>query len=125
MKLEIVFMKHCAPNHALVHNELMITPGNLLAIFYQLTKTEGTSPNGFQEIIICKGQKLKKCAKDNNSKKYLCLKFSSGNLLLILYQLSQSLELLAVTVLEISSFLCPNFQREITKEKNFFLIFTR
>ena len=50
------------------------------------------------------------------------LKFSPGNLLILLYQLPK-FEAIAVIVFEISSFLCPNFQRAITQKNN--LIFTR
>ena len=57
----------------------------------------------------------------HNSKKIksLFLKFSPGNLLILLYQLSK-FEAIAVIVFEKSSFLCPNFQRAITQKKKKF-----
>ena len=44
-KLEIVFMKHCAPSHMLVHKDD-------LTILYQLTKSEATSCNGFRDLSL-------------------------------------------------------------------------
>ena len=62
LKLEILFMKHCAP--AIYLSIRMISPGNLYTMLYQLTKSEATSCNGFQDVSlfqvfdvhICKGQ---------------------------------------------------------------------
>ena len=68
---------------------------------------------------------MSKFAKGINSPKMQEIFFliSPGNQLITLYQLS-NLELLAVTVIEISSFLCQNLQRAITQKNNDFFIFT-
>ena len=74
----------------------MDSPGNLLTIIYQLTKSEATSFNGFRDIFIAsflcpnvqsvitqeKMQRAMTCKKP-------FLKFSPGKLLLIFYQLSK------------------------------------
>ena len=75
---------------------------------------------------------MSKFAKGINSKMQRTItqkiKFSSGNLIITLYQLSK-FDLLAVkvTVFEISSFLWQNLQRAITQQKikRFFKISTR
>ena len=84
------------------------------------------SPKGFRDIFITSflqraiTKKMQRTITRKN--KFLFLKFSPGNLLLILYQLSK-FEAPSCNDFKISSFLCPNFQRAITRKKikHFFL----
>ena len=58
-KLEIVYVKHYAPNHMLVHNDGALFQDMglklvaiLLTILYQLTKFKTPSDNNFLDILI-------------------------------------------------------------------------
>ena len=97
------------------------SPGYLLIILYLLTKFEAPSCYTFWDILITKlnSQRAITCknAKGNNSKK---IKYFFLNFHQVIYSVSSiscpSLKLLAAIVFEISSFLCPNFQRAITQK---------
>ena len=71
------------------------SPDNLFTILLQLTKSEATSCNSFQDIFIgsfrCPNLQralTKKIKGDNENQDFLKKKKSPGNLLLALYQLS-------------------------------------
>ena len=95
------------------------SPGNLFTILLQLTKSEATSFNSFRDIFIgsFRCPNLQRALIQKNAK--VITKY--GNFQQVIYSLPSiscpTLELPAVTVFEISSFLCPNLQRAITKKK--------
>ena len=109
------------------------SPGNIYTVLLQLTKSEATSCNSFQDIFIgsfrcpnCKGLLLKKNAKAKTKKKEIHFFLNFHQVIYSLTSISCStLVLLAGRVFEISSFLCQNLQRAITQKKYniFFLYF--
>ena len=112
---------------------LMTSPGNLPTISCQLTKSEATSPNGFQDIFIyfkfsmstfAKGNYSKKTQRTITRKKYHNLFFNFHQVIYCLSSIScPSLELQAVISFEVSSFLCRIFQKAITKKNYLFFNF--
>ena len=99
------------------------SPVNIFTILLQLTKSEAAY---FRDIFIGSFR----CPKSIKSKKYKgdnLIKRFFLNFHQVIYSLPSIscpvLELLAVAVFEISSFLCQNVQRAITQKKSFFLNF--
>ena len=127
LKLEIEFMKRYAPQPLACPPSC--SPGNLFTILLQLTESEATSCDSFHDIFIevfdvqiCKGHLLKKMQRRNLKKKYIFIYFHQ-----LIYSLPSiscpDLELLAVTIFEISCFLCPKLQRAITQKNYMIFLF--
>ena len=53
IKIGIVFMKHCAPSHLLVHEDGAL-PAILLIILNKLTQIEPSIYNNFRDIMLTK-----------------------------------------------------------------------
>ena len=103
---------------------------NLLTILLQLTKSEATSCNSFQDIFIgsfgCPN--LQRVLTQKNAKvitkKYVYIFLNFHQVIYSLPSIScPTLELLALMDFEISSFLFQNLQRAITQKKMIFFNF--
>ena len=104
--------------------EIIKTFFTLLTILYQQTKSEATSFNSFSKhpyykFLMTKfafGQSLEKNVKGKNLKILFLIKKKSPGIYSLSSIRCQSLKLLAVIVFDISSFLCANMQRAITRK---------
>ena len=100
-----------------------ISPGDLLVVLYQLTKFEAPRYNKFRYTCILITVFMPTFAKGNSSKKSnQFFKTSPGNLLIILYHLTEFEAPIYNSFRDIIStnFQLPNLQRAIIRKNKFF-----